>query len=98
MPIRVKVHRRGAETLVAACDADLLGRTFRERGLRLEVSGFYDGDVVSEEEFLGHLRLATMGNFVGAETIEAAKRGGFVADDGVLWIQGVPHAQYLLMR
>ncbi len=93
----MKVHQRGPETLVAAADADLLGRTFRERGLRLEVSGFYDGDVVSEEVLLNHLRIATMGNFVGRETVEAAKRGGFVADDGVLWIEGVPHAQYFLM-
>jgi hypothetical protein len=97
VPIKMKVHQRGPETLVAAADADLLGRTFRERGLRLEVSGFYDGDVVSEERLLDHLRIATMGNFVGRETVEAAKRGGFVADDGVLWIEGVPHAQYFLM-
>jgi hypothetical protein len=93
----MKVYQRGPETLVAACDADLLGKTFRERGLRLEVSSFYDGDVVTEQELIDHLRLATMGNFVGKETIESAKRGGFVADDGVLWIDGVPHAQYFLM-
>ena len=93
----MKVYHRGPETLVAAADADLLGKTFRERGLRLEVSSFYDGELVTEEQLLDHLRLATMGNFVGRETVEAAKRGGFVADDGVLWIEGVPHAQYFLM-
>ncbi len=97
MPIRMKVYHRGPEILVAACDEDLLGRTFREGGLRLEVSGFYEGDVVSEDVLLAHLRLATMGNFVGRETIGAARRGGFVADDGVLWIAGVPHAQYVVM-
>ena len=97
MPIKMKVYHRGRETLVAAADAALLGKTFREAGLRLEVSNFYDGDVVTEEQFLAHLALATMGNFVGAETIEAAKRGGFVADEGVLWVDGVPHAQYVVM-
>ena len=96
MPIRMKVYRRGPETLVAACDEDLLGKTFREGGVRLEVSAFYDGDVVSEEQFVAHLRLATIGNFVGRETIEAARRGGFVAEEGVLWIQGVPHAQMVV--
>jgi len=93
----MKVYHRGPETLVAAADADLLGKTFRERGLRLEVSSFYDGEIVTEDVLLDHLRLATMGNFVGRETIEAAKRGGFVADDGVLWVEGIPHAQYFLM-
>lgn len=97
MPIRMKVYRRGPETLVAACDATLLGRTFRQGDLRLEVTTFYDGDVVTEEQFLAHLALATMGNFVGTETVEAAKRGGFVGDDAVLWVDGVPHAQFVVM-
>jgi len=97
MAIKMKVYRRGSETLVAACDEGLLGKTFRQGELRLEVSGFYDGDVVTEEKFLTQLAGATMGNFVGQETIETAKRGGYVADDGVLWIDGVPHAQYFVM-
>ena len=97
MPIRMKVYHRGRETLVAACDEDLLGQTFRERGLKIEVSGFYAGDPVTEDQLLAHLRLATIGNFVGKETIDAATRGGFVSEDGVLWIDGVPHAQYCVM-
>ncbi len=97
MAIKMKIYHRGPETLVAACDEGLLGKTFRQGELRLEASGFYDGDVVTEEKFLAQLALATMGNFVGQETIETAKRGGYVADDGVLWIDGVPHAQYFVM-
>jgi hypothetical protein len=97
MPIRMKVYHRGPETLVAACDEDLLGRTFRERGLKIEVTSFYAGDVVTGDGLLAHLQLATIGNFVGKETIEAVKRGGFVADEGILWIDGVPHAQFCVM-
>jgi len=93
----MKVYHRGPETLVAACDEDLLGKTFRERGLKIEVSSFYEGDVVSEDVLLAHLRLATIGNFVGKDTIEVVKRGGFVAEEGVLWIGGVPHAQFVIM-
>ena len=97
MPIRMKVYQRGKETLVAAADADLVGRTFREGKFKIEVGKFYEGDLVSEEMFVSHLQLATIGNFVGRETIEAAKRAGFVSDDGVLWIDRVPHAQFVLM-
>jgi len=43
------------------------------------------------------LRRATMGNFVGKETVAAAQRAGFVAEDGVLWIDGEPHAQMVVM-
>jgi len=97
MPIRMKVYYQGKETLVAAADEDLLGRAFREGKLKIEVGEFYRGEVVSEATLLEHLRFATVGNFVGRETIEAAKRGGFVSEDMVLWIAGVPHAQYALM-
>ena len=97
MPIRMKVYQRGPETLVAAADEDLLGKTFRERGLKIEVTSFYAGDVVTEDTLLAHLRLATIGNFVGKETVEAVTKGGFVAEEGVLWIEGVPHAQFCVM-
>ena len=97
MPIRMKVYRQGKETLVAAADADLLGKTFREGKFKIEVGKFYEGDVVSEEGFISNLKLATIGNFVGQETVEAAMRAGFVSDGGILWIDGVPHAQFVLM-
>ncbi|TLZ94375.1 MAG: DUF424 family protein [Methanobacteriota archaeon] len=97
MPIRMKVYHQGKETLVAAADADLLGKTFREGKFKIEVGKFYEGDVVSEDGFISNLKLATIGNFVGRETVEAAIRAGFVSDGGILWIDGVPHAQFVLM-
>jgi len=97
MPIRMKVYHQGKETLVAAADADLLGKSFREGKFKIEVGKFYEGDVVSEDGFISNLKLATIGNFVGRETVEAAIRAGFVSDGGILWIDGVPHAQFVLM-
>jgi len=97
MPIRMKVYHQGKETLVAAADADIVGKTFREGKFKIEVGKFYEGDVVSEELFVSQLKLATIGNFVGTETVEAAIRAGFVYDAGILWIDGVPHAQFVLM-
>lgn len=97
MPIRMKVYHQGKETLVAAADADLIGHTYREGKFKIEVGSFYEGDVVTEAVFLASLELATIGNFVGIETIEAAKRAGFVDDGGILWIGDVPHAQFVLM-
>src|SRR5207247_3215130 len=97
MPIRMKVYHQGKETLVAAADADLVGKTFREGKFKIEVGKFYEGDVVWEDGFISTLKLATIGNFVGQETIEAAMRAGFVSDGGILWIDAVPHAQFVLM-
>ncbi|HII40352.1 MAG TPA: DUF424 family protein [Thermoplasmata archaeon] len=97
MAIRMKVYSQGKETLVAAADEDLLGKTFREGKFKIEVGKFYEGDRVTEEGLVDHLKLASIGNFVGRETVEAAKRGGFVSDEAILWIGGVPHAQYVMM-
>src|SRR5256885_16751712 len=93
MPIRMKVYHQGKETLVAAADADLIGKTFREGKFKIEVGKFYEGDVVTEERFVSELRFATIGNFVGKETIDAAKEAGFVGDGGDLRVNGVAHAQ-----
>lgn len=82
---------------MAACDERLLGCTLREGELRLHVSQFYDGDRLSEGEFVERLRGATIGNFVGKETVTAAQRAGFVDAEGVLWIDGEPHAQMVVM-
>ncbi len=97
MAIRMKVYHHGKETLVAAADEDLLGRTFIEGKFRIAVGDFYRGDVVTPEGLEAHLRLATIGNFVGKETIAAAQAAGFVGEEGILWIDGVPHAQFVRM-
>lgn len=97
MPIRMRVYHQGRETLVAAADAGIVGKTFREGKFKIEVGKFYEGDIVSEEMLVSQLRLATIGNFVGTETVDAAKRAGFVSDGGILWIGGVPHAQFVLI-
>ncbi|HEY7587490.1 MAG TPA: DUF424 family protein [Thermoplasmata archaeon] len=97
MTIRMKIYTRGRETLVAAADEDLLGKTFHEGRFKIEVGKFYEGERVTEESFLSQLRLATIGNFVGKETVEAARKAGFVSEEGTIWIEGVPHAQYVVM-
>ena len=93
----MKVYSRGTELLVAACDAALIGKTLREGEMRLHVSSFYDGEDVTEEEFVRQLKQATIGNLVGSETVGAARRAGLVGNDGVIFIEGVPHAQLFVI-
>jgi len=93
-----KVYRQGAETLVAACDADLLGQTFRSEGLKIHVSReFYEDEECSEEELVKLLGVATIANLVGKHTVDVAIRNGFVDPRCVLVIGGVPHAQMARM-
>jgi uncharacterized protein len=94
----VKAYQQGVQRLVAACDAELVGTTHREGKFRLEVSpGFYDGLRVDEASLQSYLRSATIANLVGKRTVDVAVRLGLVEARNVLLVQGVPHAQFLVM-
>ncbi len=83
---------------MAACDADLLGKTFREGELRLHVKpSFYDGMSVTRDQLVAHLRLATVGNLVGEETVQSALEAGLIEEAGIIRIDGVPHAQLVVV-
>jgi hypothetical protein len=95
--ITVRVYRRGSDTLVAACDKDLLGKTFREGDLRLEVTSFYEGEDADEEMLLNRLSFCTVANLVGKKTVDIAAKHKLINDDCVITIDGVPHVQLVKM-
>jgi hypothetical protein len=96
--ICVKVYRQGPEVLVAACDEDIVGKTFRSKELKITVSeGFYKGEPCDEDVLVNRLEMATIANLVGEKTLEIAVRRGFVDPGCVLNIGGVPHAQMARM-
>ena len=96
--IAIKVHRKGNEVLVAACDENLLGKKLAEGEVHLYVNPeFYDAQRVDRETFLTNLRIATIANLVGKEVVAIGIEEGFVDEEGVLYIEGVPHAQIFWM-
>ncbi len=96
--IVVKGYRKGSEFLVAAADECLLGKTFKSDGLTITVSeSFYKGECCDEEGLVNRLRMATMANLVGEETVAIAVKYGMIDADCVLRIGGVPHAQMVRM-
>ncbi|NJE01652.1 DUF424 domain-containing protein [Thermococcus sp. JdF3] len=92
--IYVKIYRVQGEVLLAACDEELLGKTFREGDLKLEVKErFYRGELVEEDALGALLHEATIANLTGERCVSKAIELGYVDEDRVLRIQGVPHAQ-----
>ncbi len=89
----MKVYQQSGQVVVAACDAELIGQTFKEGEMILKVTSFYDGFSCSEEELVVNLRAATSANLVGKRVIRAAVSAGFIDKDCVIRIGGVPHAQ-----
>ena len=94
----LKSHQHGAHTLIAVCDCDILGKTFAEGHLKIDVSpDFFGGEKASCSEGEAALAAATMANFVGSKTVEHAISLGYVERDCVLSINGVLYAQMVRM-
>jgi hypothetical protein len=90
----VKVFKQPEHTLVAVCDIGLVGQTFREGKLKLEVkSDFYKGNESSIDEALREVDAADIANLVGEQIVEAAVREGLVDPTAIVRISGVPHVQ-----
>lgn len=92
MPL-LRILKVEDETIVIICDADLLGKTFRKKRVRLEVKeSFYRGREATVEECLEALREATIANLVGS-IVDHAIAHGLVNPECVLKFGKVKHAQ-----
>ncbi|MDI6883594.1 MAG: DUF424 family protein [Hadesarchaea archaeon] len=89
----LKTIRTQGEVLVIVCDAELLGKKFKQGKFKLEVKkSFYDGEETSVEECISALRGATIANLVGSIVGHAVK-AGIIERKNVLHFQKVQHAQ-----
>ena len=94
MEVHLKVIHDNRGVLVAACDAGLLGETFRRGRLKLEVSTqFYAGPLCTVEKAMEALAEADVANLVGEMTIKAAVNKGLVDPEAVIYFGAVPHVQ-----
>jgi hypothetical protein len=91
-------YRQGVQTILAACDEQLVGSVFEEGKLRLDVQeSFYKGPSVDKETLAMMMAGCTIGNFVGESTIATAIEAGLISTDNVATVAGVPHAQMMLL-
>lgn len=96
--ISAKLHKHSHELLLAACDAELLGKTLKHGKAEFHVSErFYGGERVDEKKFVEMLSRCTMANLVGEKVIKLAKEKGLIRETGVIRVGGVPHAQMIRM-
>ncbi|MFH0922952.1 MAG: DUF424 domain-containing protein [Candidatus Micrarchaeota archaeon] len=95
----VKVHRRVSQgyerTVVALCDAKLLGKKFRSANFVLDLQAyraFYDGERVTESQAVELLKNSGNANIVGPKSIKAAEKA-FNTKLVIKKIAGIPHTQ-----
>ncbi len=96
--IAMKIYRIRGEVMVAACDRQLLGKKFEEGEFHIEVKReFYYESYVSDRTFLNSMKIATIANLVGEHVISLAIREGYIDEDAIIRIEGIPHAQMCLI-
>lgn len=94
----MNMRKWGHHVLLAACDADLLGRVLREGKIVFEVrEDFYKGPKMSVDEAIDLMRKSTMVNMVGNCIVQKAIEKGLIHPEAVLNISGIPHAQIVKM-
>jgi uncharacterized protein len=96
--VYVKIHVHENDRILAACDEEILGKTFRGNGVKITVSErFYGGEIVSEETFIERTKSVTIMNLVGNSIVERAMTEGIVSMSNVIEIGGVKHAQVVIL-
>ena len=80
--------------LLAACDAELLGKTLKEGKIVFHINEkFYKGTRVTVEEAVELMKQCTIVNMIGKKIVEKAIEAGLVHPEAILLIEGIPHAQ-----
>ncbi|MBD3387890.1 MAG: DUF424 family protein [Candidatus Altiarchaeales archaeon] len=91
-----KVHRLGSDTLLAACDQDILGERYTDGELEIHVNErFYGGEEVTEEQFMELVREASIANLMGDGIVEVAVRRKLIDEENTVKVCGVKHAQII---
>jgi hypothetical protein len=92
--VYLRTSRHGRDTLVAVCDAELLGQTLTGGRVPFKVSEeFYKGIPAGVDEAIEAMRRATICNLVGKRIVDAAISQRMVHSKAVIYFGKVPHAQ-----
>lgn len=92
--VYLRTSRHGRDTLVAVCDAELLGQTLLGGRVPFNVSEeFYKGVPAGVDEAVEAMRRATICNMVGKKVVEAAIAKRLIHQRAVIYFGDIPHAQ-----
>ncbi|MBI2452053.1 DUF424 family protein [Candidatus Pacearchaeota archaeon] len=96
----IKIHR-AYRNVVAVCDSDILGKTFEEGKMQLEVrESFYKGEERTTEEAIEILKSEKMNdstfNIAGKKSVMLAGEAGIINKGNVGKVQGIPFALVLI--
>ena len=98
MEAYVNIKKFGEKVLLAACDAELLGKTIREADIEFKVKReFYKGYKTNVDNAVDLIEQATIINLTGCNIINKAIERGYVHPEAVIKINSILHAQIVKM-
>jgi len=95
-----KIFTTKYNIVVAICDEKLLDKEIKMKKSEMKVKiskEFYGGKLIDENIALKIMKEATIGNLMGEEIITLADKNGFIVRENIIFIDGVPHAQFVKM-
>ena len=93
MDVFLNIRRFKNDTMVAVCDSNLIGKTFRDGPLCLDINDkFYGTNLVSLKDAIEGIKQGTNVNLVGKHIIKEALNQGLILEGAVIEIAGIPHA------
>ena len=96
--IRARIYRHGEERMLAACDEELIGKTFRDGTSKITLTeAFYGNEPISEETLIERMGSVTIMNLFGERAVAAAIAEGYVSPENVMVVAGIKHAQVVLI-
>jgi hypothetical protein len=99
MKFSYKMFRTGSDTLLAIADFSILGKTYSEGDIEIEVKNdFYFDNVCNEDEIKKIINKVTIVNAVGKDIIAILIKNKIIDENHVLYINGMPHAQIMTIR
>lgn len=94
----LKIHTSGKNTVVAICDKDVLGMKLKEGNLTVTIEeSFFRGEIVDDLTIKKVVSEANNVNLFGKKSVQCAIECGAINPEGVIYIQGVPHAQIFVI-
>ena len=94
--ICINTIKQGRHVIIAACDAELLGKSLEYGKIKFIVrKDFYGGSLVFIEEAMEIIKMGTIINLVGEQIVNGALKHGLVHPNVIIHIAGIPHVQIM---
>ena len=85
--------------IVSACDADIIGKKYAERGLLLDLTAdFYKGVKMINSEAEKKCKNAYIINAVGKKSVALVRKLGIINEKNIIKIKNIPFVQCLLLQ